>query len=73
MEEQFSMGTKRNKARGNRFEKREEKSGRKCKRGVKISDTFKAIFVDKHLYNVRRKGKKKKKKKRQTSVEDYSV
>lgn len=50
-----------------------EKSGRNCKHGVKISDTFKTIFVDKHLYNVRRKGEGGKEKKRQTSVEDYSV
>lgn len=51
-----------------------EKSGRNCKHGVKISDTFKTIFVDKHLYNVRRKGeggKEKKKDKRLSRIIAY--
>lgn len=45
----------------------------------KTGDTFKTIFVDKHLYNVRGKEGRRKRKgkgggeKGQTSVEDYSA
>lgn len=65
------MGTKRETGKLIRKIQEEAKSRRRrrrnCKRGVKISDTFKTIFVDKHLYNVRRKGeggKERKKKKK---------
>lgn len=70
------MGTKRETGKLIRKIQEEAKSGRKrrnCKRGVKISDTFKTIFVDKHLYNVRRKGEGGKEKKKKKSVEDYSA
>lgn len=66
------MGTKRETGKLIRKIQEEAKSRRRrrrnCKRGVKISDTFKTIFVDKHLYNVRRKGEGGKERKKKKSL-----
>lgn len=60
MEEEFSkskLNEERNGIESEKYKSRKQKW--EYERGVRIGDTFKTIFVDKHLYNVRGKEKER--------------